>query len=110
MGNPVIIVLGAGPGLGAAVARRFGKAGYDVALVSRAPDALEELGRTLQSEGITTGWTPVDLTEAAALTEAIHRFGGHSGQIDHLHFNPSAFTPKNPLELSVAELLADVGL
>ena len=110
MGNPVIIVLGAGPGLGAAVARRFGKAGYDVALVSRPPDALEELGRTLQSEGITTGWTPLDLTDAAALTAAIRRFGDHSGQIDHLHFNPSAFTPKNPLELTVAELLADVAL
>jgi NAD(P)-dependent dehydrogenase (short-subunit alcohol dehydrogenase family) len=103
-------VLGAGPGLGAAVARRFGKAGYDVALVSRAPDSLEELGRNLQSDGITTGWTPLDLTDEAALTEAIHRFGEHSGQIDHLHFNPSAFTPKNPLELTVAELLADVAL
>ena len=110
MGNPVIIVLGAGPGLGGAVARRFGKAGYDVALLSREPDALEELGRGLQSEGITTGWTALDLTDDRALAEAIERFGEHSGQIDHLHFNPSAFTPKDPLELSVAELLADVAL
>ena len=29
MGNPVIVVLGAGPGVGGAVARRFGQAGYD---------------------------------------------------------------------------------
>ena len=93
MGNPVIIVLGAGPGLGAAVARRFGKAGYDVALVSRAPDALEELGRTLQSEGITTGWTPVDLTEAAAL-KATRSYGSHRAAT--LAYDPAPWQSPSP--------------
>lgn len=110
MSNPVIVVIGAGPGIGAAVARRFGRAGYDVALIARTPRRLEELGTTLQDESITTGWTPVDVTDTDMLAEAIHRFGSHSGSIQHLHFNPSAYTPKPPLELTAAQLLADLHL
>ncbi len=92
------------------MAHRFGQAGYDVALIARSMQTLEELGEDLQRESITAGWTAVDATDAAALTEAIERFGRHSGAINHLHFNPSAFTAKKPLELSADELLADLRL
>jgi NAD(P)-dependent dehydrogenase (short-subunit alcohol dehydrogenase family) len=110
MSNPVIVVVGAGPGMGASVARRFGRAGYDVALVARSEQRLTTLGKELQGEGITTGWTAVDITDAVAFGEAVARFGGHSGRLDVLHFNPSAFTQKNPLVLSPQELLDDVRL
>jgi NAD(P)-dependent dehydrogenase (short-subunit alcohol dehydrogenase family) len=110
MGNPVIVVLGAGPGVGGAVARRFGRAGYDPALISRDAHQLQTLGEQLQSEGFTTGWTALDLTDAAAVSAAVTRFGDHAGTIDHLHFNPSAFRHKTPLELTVDELLDDVRL
>ncbi len=110
MSKPVIVVVGAGPGLGAAVARRFGHDGYDVALIARSPGPLDELGTILQGEGITTGWTAVDITDERGLSEAITRFGGFAGHIDVLHFNPSAFRQKNPLELTPDELLDDVRL
>jgi NAD(P)-dependent dehydrogenase (short-subunit alcohol dehydrogenase family) len=105
---PLIVVVGAGPGLGAAVARRYGADGYDVALVSRDQHQLDQLGTALQHEGITTGWTAVYITDADALRAAIGRFGEHSGRIDVLHFNPSAFRQENPLTLTVEELLTDV--
>lgn len=108
MTNPVIVILGAGPGVGAAVARRFGQAGYDPALISRSEQQVSELGRQLQGEGFTTGWTAADLTDADSLTEAIRRFGEHSGSIQHLHFNPSVTRMKTVLTLTVEELLADV--
>jgi NADP-dependent 3-hydroxy acid dehydrogenase YdfG len=108
MANPVIVVLGAGPGVGAAVARRFAQAGYDPALVARSEQHVGALGAQLQSEGFTTGWSAVDLTDAAALTEAITRFGSHSGAIRHLHFNPSVTRMDSPLALSPEDLLADV--
>jgi NAD(P)-dependent dehydrogenase (short-subunit alcohol dehydrogenase family) len=108
MTNPVIVVLGAGPGIGAAVARRFGNAGYDPALIARSSDSLTELGEQLQSEGITTGWTAVDLTDEAGLRAAIERFGQHAGKIQHLHFNPSVTRMADPLALTPRDLLADV--
>jgi NADP-dependent 3-hydroxy acid dehydrogenase YdfG len=110
MTSPVLLVLGAGPGVGTAVARRFGRAGYDVALVARSPDRLSELGTTLRSEGITTGWASADLTDTGALTAAVERLGGHAGRIDVLHFNPSTFRESDPLSLTADDLLDDVRL
>lgn len=110
MSNPVIVVVGAGPGMGASVARRFARDGFDVALVGLPAEQLEELGQQLQGEGITTGWSPVDVRDQDGLREAITRFGGHADRIDVLHFNPSAFRQKDPLTLTVDELLEDVAL
>ncbi len=108
MSNPVIVVVGAGPGVGASVARRFGREGYDVALIARTAPALDALGKDLQAEGITTGWTRLDVADADELTEAVTRFGRQSGRIDVLHFNLSTFRRQDPLHLSADELLDDV--
>jgi NAD(P)-dependent dehydrogenase (short-subunit alcohol dehydrogenase family) len=108
--HPVIVIVGAGPGLGAAVARRYGRAGYDVALLARDAGQLDEIGTALQAEGITTGWSAVDVTDAAALREAIARFAQHAGHLDVLHFNPSTFRHTGPLDLTAEELLDDVRL
>ena len=110
MGNPVILVVGAGPGLGAAVARRYGRAGFDVALVSRPGEQLDDLGHALQADGITTGWTGVDITDQSGLEAAVTRFGGFADRIDVLHYNPSTFRQQDPLALRVDDLLADVAL
>ncbi len=107
--NPMIIVVGAGPGIGGAVARRFGRDGYDVGLIGLG-EALEQLGTGLQAEGITTGWTEADVTDPEALTAAVRRLASFSDRVDVLHFNPSAFRQQDPLTLSVPELLQDVAL
>jgi NAD(P)-dependent dehydrogenase (short-subunit alcohol dehydrogenase family) len=105
----MIIVVGAGPGVGGSVARRFGRDGYDVGLIGLG-ETLEPLGTGLQSEGVTTGWTEADVADASALRAAVERLAGHSGRVDVLHFNPSAFRQKDPLQLTVSELLQDVAL
>ena len=110
MSNPLAVVVGAGPGVGGSVARQFGRHGYDVALIGLGIETLTELGERLQADGTTTGWAEADVTDTDALTAAIERFAGHSGRIDVLHFNPSAFRRSNPLELSVPDLLDDVAL
>lgn len=110
MDRRVAVIVGAGPGLGAAVARRFGADGYAVALIARDEGRLTELGEALQAEDITTGWTAVDVADADALTVAVTRFGGFSGQIDVLHHNAVAFRPAAASGLSAAELLADVAV
>lgn len=110
MSNPVLLLVGAGPGLGASVARRFGREGYDVALVARSEERLASLGKSLQADGITTGWSAIDVTDPDALTAAVQRFGSHAGHLDVLHFNPSRFRQKDPLSLTPAELLDDLRL
>ena len=46
-GMPTIAIVGAGPGLGLALARTFGRHGYSAALVARNPQTLETLTATL---------------------------------------------------------------
>lgn len=108
MRNKVLVVVGAGPGIGASVARRFGREGYDVALIARSAESLERLGTELGGSGITATWAQADIADAGQLRAAIEGFGRELGGIDALHFNPSVFTHKDPLHLSAAELLEDV--
>jgi NADP-dependent 3-hydroxy acid dehydrogenase YdfG len=110
MSNPVIVVVGAGPGVSGSVARRFAREGYDVGLLGREEEALEELGGALHADGAGADWSVVDVTDVDALTAAIRELGERTGRIDVLHFNPSAFRHKDPLQLTVAELLEDVAL
>lgn len=104
--RPVLLLLGAGPGTGAAVARRFGHAGYAVGLVARDHDRLAALVAELAQEGLDVRWAAADLTDPAAVEEAVRTLG--AGGIDVLHFNPSVYRETGPLELTAQELLADL--
>lgn len=112
MTAPVLLVLGAGPGLGAAVAARFAREGYAVELAVRTPEDAEELvasfTRTSPSADVTG--LAVDLTDPADVTRTVTGVGERHGRIDVLHFNPSAFRMATPLTLTVAELFEDLAL
>jgi len=108
MDKPVVVVVGAGPGVSGSVARLFAAKGYAVGLVGVHEPALAELRASLPDADVQT--TVADITDTEAATLAIRSLGDRFGRIDVLHFNPSAFREKDPLELTVAELLQDVTL
>lgn len=108
MDSRLAVIVGAGPGLGTAVARRLGRAGFAIALIARDEQRLGQLGEALQAEDITTGWTAVDVSDQGELAAAVTRFGGFSGRIDVLHHNAVAFRPARASQLAAAELLADI--
>ncbi len=108
--SPVAIVVGAGPGVSGSFARRLADEGWDVGLVGADQAVLDELTRDLEGRGATVGTALADVTDSATASAALTRMAEHTGRVDLLHFNPSAFREKDPLELSVAELLEDVAL
>jgi NAD(P)-dependent dehydrogenase (short-subunit alcohol dehydrogenase family) len=110
MSRPVVVVVGAGPGVSGSVARRFAGEGYDVGLLGVDATVLADLSSDLETRGVAVGTTEVDITDEQATRDAVRRMGEHTGRIDVLHFNPSAFREKDPLSLTVAELLEDVAL
>lgn len=110
MSNPVIVVIGAGPGVSGSVARLFAREGYDAGLVGIDASVLTTLEQELAEIGVSAVWETADLTDVEAATAAVTRLGERFGRIDVLHFNPSAFREKDPLELTVDELLEDVAL
>ena len=110
MTRPVIVVVGAGPGVSGSVARRFAREGYDVGLLGVDEPQLLQLTSELETLGATVGHRVVDVTDVGATVTTIRSMGEHAGRIDVLHFNPSAFREKDPLHLTVADLLEDVAL
>lgn len=110
MSRPVILVVGAGPGVSGSVARRFAREGYDVALLGVDDARLRSLADEIGALGVEAGRAVADVTDVEETTAAIRRFGDHTRRIDVLHFNPSAYREKDPLGLTVPELLEDVTL
>jgi NADP-dependent 3-hydroxy acid dehydrogenase YdfG len=70
-----IAIIGAGPGIGLAVARRFGREGFAVALTSRDSGHLATLTESLGNEGIKAYAHPADLTDPVSLSAALDRIG-----------------------------------
>jgi NADP-dependent 3-hydroxy acid dehydrogenase YdfG len=83
-----LAVIGAGTGLGAAVARRFGREGWSVALVSRTQEHLDELAATLGDEGVTARGYAADVRDGAALAGALTRAADELGPVEAVQFSP----------------------
>ena len=110
MSRPVIVIVGAGPGVSGSVARRFARDGYDMGLVGTDEEQLGDLTVDLEALGARVSHVVADITDDDAARAAVAELGGRLDRIDVLHFNPSAFRQKDPLSLTVPELLADVTL
>ncbi|MCU1544881.1 MAG: dehydrogenase [Microbacteriaceae bacterium] len=85
---PVIAIIGAGPGLGAAVARRFGREGFSIALISRDQSKLDAMAAELTSAGLTARAFAADVREPAALEDALARAAAELGSITVLQYSP----------------------
>ena len=85
---PVIAIIGAGPGLGAAVARKFGREGFAVALIARNQAKLDALAVELEAEGVTARGYAADVREPATLESALARAADELGPISTLQYSP----------------------
>ncbi|MGW0369668.1 SDR family NAD(P)-dependent oxidoreductase [Streptomyces coeruleorubidus] len=81
-------LVGAGPGLGLATARRFGTAGHSVALVSRNARHLEELTAELAGDGIRARGFTADVLDPASLTTALGTAADALGPVEILQYSP----------------------
>src|SRR5258705_4514369 len=84
-----IAVFGAGPGMGRAVARRFGREGFQVALVARNQDRLDAFTGELAADGIEAAGFAGDIADRAALPGMIEAITTRFGPIDVLEYAPS---------------------
>jgi short-subunit dehydrogenase len=83
-----IVIVGAGPNLGAAIARRFGREGLPVGLVARDASKLEALAADLAQSGITADFAPADIRDAPGLSSAIAALGERLGPVEVLEYSP----------------------
>jgi NADP-dependent 3-hydroxy acid dehydrogenase YdfG len=98
---PTIAIAGAGPGLGASIAKAFGRNGFQVALIARNQDKLNTLTAQLRAAGITAAAFAADVSDRHALTAALDNAAADFGGIDVLEYSPHAgLTQVNPIDVT----------
>jgi len=66
-----LLLVGTGPGLGAAVARRFAREGYRLTLVARSPETIATIAQELRAAGTDVAVVQADAGDAASLRAAL---------------------------------------
>jgi NADP-dependent 3-hydroxy acid dehydrogenase YdfG len=83
-----MIIVGAGPNLGLAIARRFGREGLAVGLISRNQEKVEGLAAELREEGLEAAGAAADIRDAEALSKAIEGLASDLGPVEVLEYSP----------------------
>jgi NAD(P)-dependent dehydrogenase (short-subunit alcohol dehydrogenase family) len=102
--SPSCVVLGVGPGTGAAVARRFAKAGLGVAVAARRPESLDPVVRELAVTGNRVLPVVTDAVDERSVSALIERTERELGPIEVAVYNASGRVIKSVLDLSAAEV------
>jgi len=103
--NDVLVVVGAGPGLGSAVARRYAAEGCSIGLIARGQDALDALEADLRSDGVPVRGARGDATDARSLDRAFQAISDTLGVPNVVVYNASLYQAEGALELSTDALM-----
>ncbi|WP_343317862.1 SDR family NAD(P)-dependent oxidoreductase [Arthrobacter sp. TMP15] len=107
MNNKYVAVVGAGPGVSAGVARKFGANGFTIILLARNPESLALRVSELQDAGIQAHGIVADVSDEQSLKSAFARIHSEHGTLDALVYNAGANTIANPSVLDPMDLTKD---
>jgi short-subunit dehydrogenase len=99
-----LLLIGAGPGLGEAVARRFAEDGYRVTLVARATDGLDKLAASLADTGTVIDTISADASDPEGLRSRMTALYHGDGAPGLIVYNAVMGAPDRLLTSSVAHL------
>lgn len=96
----VVAILGAGPGLGVAIARRFAREGYAIALMARSEEKLQAIQTEIEGSGGVAHSFPVDATHPDSVAEGFAQVQSQLGAVSVLVYNAGVFPMAGILELT----------
>jgi len=108
--NQIVVISGAGSGIGAACAVRFAEAGATVVLMGRRTEALKEVALQCHNRGVVI---PCDVTDPQAVAKAIAQVEFMHGRIDVLVSAAGTNLPERTMaQLTVAswQMMIDTNL
>lgn len=94
----VAVVVGVGPGLGSAIARRFARAGMDVAVAAHRGERLQPLAAEIGGRAYSC-----DVTREAEVENLFRQLDAELGPPSVAVYNAGAYVPKRVLETDPAE-------
>lgn len=108
MNEPYVLIVGAGPGLGLAIAREFGRGFKKAALFARGEENLASLAKALASDGTETLTRSVDAGDLGALEAATKKVLATWGAPKVVVYHGAAVTPRRPLDLPSSEFAREL--
>ena len=94
------VIIGAGPGIGTSVARRFAAAGMPVGLISRTAATVDAARAAVAAAGVTVAGAAADAGQDDQLTAALDALTGQLGVPEALVYNAGLIQHDRPGELS----------
>ncbi len=82
MENRIVVITGAGQGLGLAFARRFAQAGAHVVIAELNPDTGRHAAESLRAEGFSAQFEPLDVRNPQQSAALVDRLAVQHGHID----------------------------
>jgi len=102
-----VLIVGAGPRLGGAIARRFAQDNRPIGLISRSQPGVEALAASLRDQGATVASATADAGEIAALQAAIATLRDRIGDFGVAIHNVSTGGETAATDLAPEQLLAE---
>jgi short-subunit dehydrogenase len=99
-----LLLVGAGPGLGLAVARRFAAGGYRVTLLARKTDRLGELAQSLDDTGAEINTIEADASDSDDLRARMTELYGSDGAPGVVIYNAVMGAPDQLMSSTAAHL------
>jgi short-subunit dehydrogenase len=101
------VIVGMGEGNGMAIARRFAKEGFAIAMLARNEQKLQSYQATLQAEGISSHYFLADAGDEAALITAFTSIQNQLGTPEVLVYNAAVPRMENILQTTYDVLVND---
>ena len=89
-----LLVIGAGPGLGGAIAHRFAQGGYHLTLLARRADGLAKLASDLADTGAAVGTVAADAGDPEGLRATFTSLYASTGAPGVLVYNETTNSPQ----------------
>lgn len=93
---PGAVVIGAGPGIGRSVARRFARQGLPIALIARTAETLATVAEAVSPFGVPVISLTADSTDETALRDALDAATDEFGLPDVVVYNAAIIQPDTP--------------
>lgn len=97
------LIVGAGDGTGAAVAKRFAREGFTACVARRSANALESLVEEISAENGKAAAYGLDAADEAAVVDTVARIEEAHGPIEILVYNSAVMDRGSVLELSAEQ-------
>jgi NAD(P)-dependent dehydrogenase (short-subunit alcohol dehydrogenase family) len=99
-----LLLIGAGPGVGASVVRRFGREGFHSTLISRRSETFDKLASELRSGGLQIEAISADIEDLGGYRETLERIFSAPGAPGVVVYNAALPDPGQILDTTVERL------